>query len=356
MDKQDQQHFRVENNQESPINQSTHAEHTAGAHSNITITLPYVQPEQINSNDTEMNQQLTYSITELVSQLSAATLSTAVLQLNPPEFSGGPEADIHDWLEKFERATLGLPKDQKLILLEKAFTCSARAWYRDELQTASSERDWSDIKGSILQRFSGRKSEDRYYDRLLSLKYDKNRYGSLLSFADEYIHIYRKAHQEATDKDIIRACTLAIPTEYRGYLNLIKNVSTITTVKDLKKTLRRYDQDIQIAPQTEKINPISIEEFKTMMSEMVSKLAEQQATKTEETIAAFAKKFDAPRPNRYRERFRGQQPSNIPRNAPLPRNTRPPPTPCYYCGELHWNRDCPRRDQVQNPNLNGQGC
>lgn len=298
-----------------------------------------------------MGSPFTEAMNQLVTQLSAATLSTAVLQINPPEFSGGPEEDIYEWLEKFERATLGLPKDQKLILLEKAFICSARAWYRDELQATTTGKDWPDIRGAILGRFSGRKAEDRYYDRLMSLRYDKNRYGSLLSFADEYIYIYKKAHSEATDKDIIRACTLAIPAEYRGYLNLIKSLSSILTVKDLKDTLRRYDQDIQIPPNTDKNHPISIEEFKSMMSEMVSKLAEQQASKTEETIAAFAKRFDPPRQNRYR-----QQSNGAPQNGTAPRSARPPKTPCYYCGEMHWNRDCPQHPQRQTQNLNGQGC
>lgn len=91
----------------------------------------------------------------------------------------------------------------------------------------------------------------------MTLKYDQQCHGSLMSFADEYIHVYKKAHSEATEKDIIRACSLAIPIEYRGYLNLIKNVSDITTVKELKETLRRYDQDVQIAPHSRSLSVLT---------------------------------------------------------------------------------------------------
>lgn len=322
-----------------------------------------------NQQDLSISQLIAESMSEMVSKLSDATLSTALLNISPPEYSGFPEDDIYEWLGKFERLTLGLPTDQKCTLLEKAFTRSARSWFTDELLGKTNGKDWSSIKQTILDRFSGRKAEDRYYDKLISLRYSKNEHGSLLSFADEFVHVYRRAYSNASDPDIVRACVLAIPSEYRGYLNLIRNLATISTVKDLKDTLRRYDQDIKIAPQASNSNPIiNMEEFKKIMTGVVKELVDQQATKTEETVAAFAKRYDNRRSNQYATNNnmpRKNPNSNI--NArpgsfyneigrPVRRNGGAPPSPCYHCGEMHWNCDCLLRSQNRKQNLNGQGC
>jgi hypothetical protein len=46
-----------------------------------------------------------------------------------------------------------------------------------------------------------------------------------------------------------------------------------------------------------------------------------------------------------------QKSLQLPRStaAPLPssRKPKPPPSPCYACGQMHWYQDCPQRPQVQ---------
>lgn len=320
------------------------------------------------------------SITELVSKLSQASLSTTILQINPPEFSDGPDSDVYEWLDQFERTTLGLPTDQKCQLLEKAFTGTARSWYRDELQTTALLKNWSDVRETILKRYSGRDNEERYLDKLSSLKYNPLRHASLSSFADEYIHVYSKAHPSAEEKDTVKALIRSIPAEFRGYLNLVKRLSTIDTTAALKDTLRYYDQDIKIYHPKEEKETLDLNKFKDIMTDVVKTMVEQQAGKTEEVIAAFMKKND------YRQ---NQRPANrtmtcygcnqvghirryCPNNGAANRTTqqvtdnqnsseipsrqqgpRPPPSACRICNEWHWVRDCPHK---RNQDFGQMGC
>lgn len=323
--------------------------------------------------------QTTQTLAELVSRISVPSLSTAVLQISPPEFSGGPEDDVYEWLDRFERSTTGLPVEQRKTLLGKSFIRSAKSWFKDDLMPQLSSNDWASIKRIILDRFSGQDQEDRYFDRLSSLTFDDRRHGSISSFSDEYIHTYRRAYPKAEEGEVVRAMVRAIPKQYKGYLNMLTKLKSINTIKELKDTLKYYDQDVKISQPNEAREAIDIHKLKEVMADAVKTMVAEQSKKTEEVIAAFAKPQNYRRYN-YNQGYNNGYPRNNAKNisnnsnranvsqGPQPgsyynkkrvlsrsnirRGIKPPPRPCDYCGLDHWNADCPTRNQ----NLSHQGC
>lgn len=345
------------------------------------------------------------SLDAMVSSIAGASLSSALMTLQPPEFSGGPHDDIYEWLEQFDKVTFALPDDQKLKLLSRSFIKAAKPWFHEEIKPKLDEKSWAEIKIDILDRFSGQKKEDRYYERLLNLKYDPQRHGSTLLFIDEYAHVYKKAHPSAQGSEIVRATVLNLPANIRRKFNLIADIQQVATITELKIIARRYDNECETT-QEHKSPPLDLDKFKQIMTDVVSDLAEKQSEKTQEILAAFMKA-----PNRsgpasagrgrpsYKQYYQGegypphQQQVNYYGNdgrqdwqqhyaAPINNlsghiqyqpgypaisqdvrsdytnfyksdsNNRQPRRPCRHCGGEHWNRDCPT---IERQHLNYQG-
>lgn len=57
-----------------------------------------------------------------------------IMNIKPHEFSGEGKDSITDWVDQFEHTTLNLSDDQKKKILICAFTRSARAWFKDDLE------------------------------------------------------------------------------------------------------------------------------------------------------------------------------------------------------------------------------
>lgn len=66
-------------------------------------------------------------------------------------------------------------------------------------------------------------------DKLASLKFNYQRHGTLSSFADYYIHVYRKAFPKAEEPEIVKALLRAIPDEFKGYLGLVTRLGQLKT-------------------------------------------------------------------------------------------------------------------------------
>lgn len=332
---------------------------------------------------------------KILSKVQDPNMAAAVLQVVPPEFSGGPDDDVYEWVEKFERATTGLPDKQKSLLLPKAFVKAARHWFKDDLQPHLDEKDWPKIKGIILDRFSGQNKEDRYFNKLANLSYDCSRHGSLSSFADEFVRIYRKAYPKAGEQEVTQATVRAIPKQFRGPLGTMTKLRDITSVLDLKSTLKYFDQDVNIPLPNETTKALDIHKIGELLKDAVKSMAEVHTKNTRNTSPAPSEEhLYLARDNRHHYRedhgsrpntrvtfqdrdnslprdgyhsgraeynndhhmYRGQRPRYERQNRPASithtndrnRSERPPPGPCYSCGGNHWNRQCPRK----NPNLN----
>lgn len=217
----------------------------------------------------ELLDQSSRNFTELLTKVQSPGLSAAILQIVPLEFSGGPDDDVYDWLGKFERITTGLSDSQIAVLLPKSFIKSARHWFKDELEPILGSLDWKGIKSAILDRFSGQNKEDRYFDRLANLAYDNFRQGSLSSYADEYIHIYRKAYPKAGEQEIVQAMVRAIPKQYKGRLGTVINLRSIATVKSPKETLKYYNQEVNIGRPEEKKSDLDMHKITELIANAV---------------------------------------------------------------------------------------
>lgn len=229
--------------------------------------------------------QLQQSFQEMLSQLSGATLSSALIHLVPPTFSGGPDEDIHDWIERFEQVTLSLPSEQKNLLLDKAFIKAARAWFREELRPKLPTTDWTTSKREILEHFSGKTPQVRAYEKLMKLTYRPDRHASILYYIDEYTYLYKQAYPIHQQSEIVRAVVLSLPPNIKAKLNYMQDLSAITTVDVLKKTAKRYDQDgVEDQPNS---GPVDFEMFNQSLKQAVKELSEQQILATKETLAAF---------------------------------------------------------------------
>lgn len=340
------------------------------------------------------------TIQAMVTGISNSTLSAAIINIHPPMFSGGSSEDIHEWMDRFEQATFALPDEQKALLLGRAFTKAARPWYSDELRPKLQVLSWKEARNMILEHFSSQAKEDKFYEKLNSLKYDKDRHGCTLLFVDEYAYLYKRAYPSAQPAEIVRAAINNLPAAIRGKFNLIADIRQLKTIDDLKDIAKRYDQEDSDTT-TSNAQPLDMEKFKQIMSGVVSELVEKQAERTNEVLAAFMKcpqqtddrygrrrnrndrqayqnyqnnrasysgnyqRQDNQRQGQYTannyENIQGNnsQPPRAPSPYPANRNNqfrksnRGPPSPCYYCNGDHWNSECPVNQQQ---GLNGQGC
>lgn len=236
---------------------------------------------------TEMAEQsvLQQTFQEMVTQLSGATLSSALIHITPPTFSGAPNEDIHDWVERFEQLTFSLPQEQKNLLLDKAFMKAARAWFREELRPTLAATEWNTVKRQILEHFSGKSPQVRAYEKLMQLTYRPDRHASILYYIDEYTYLYKQAYPIHQQSEVVRAVVLSLPQNIKSKLNYMQDLSAINTVETLKKLAKRYDQEGVEEPAPR--GPVDIEEFNKSLREAVKELAQQQIAATKEVVAAI---------------------------------------------------------------------
>lgn len=359
--------------------------------------------------DRSAAEMLQRSFQEMLTSLSGATLSSALIHLTPPIFSGGSNEDIHDWVERFEQLTFSLHQEQKNLLLDKAFVQAARAWFREEIRPTLATTDWNTVKRQILEHFSGKTPQVRAYEKLMKVTYDPDRHASVLYYVDDYTYLYKQAYPMYQQSEIVRAVVLSLPQYIKTKLNYMQDLSSITTIDALKKVAKRYDQDGAEAPAPR--GSVDIEEFNKSLKQAVKELAEQQIAATKEVLAALVdqratagteteipydehmcmartqprnpqnqafpnnnfrgnRQFSRNQPTcrcqqRERPAYCNERPTygnerptynNYQQNAQADRNSSgnnnrnepAPPRPCYTCGGDHWNRQCPHR----NKNLN----
>lgn len=334
----------------------------------------------------ELTGIFSQSISQISGQLASATLSSAIIHLNPPQFSGKPNENIHEWVEKFELLTLSFPDEQKTNLLDKAFLHPARSWFKASLKP-SLPLPWKTIKTKILSQFSGESQEDRNYEALRKLSYDKDKYGTLSLFIDDYAYTYGKAYPRADPSETVRALIRNLTPSKRHKLNQMSDIKEISTVDALRTLAKRFDQEPE-SSEEKKSTGLDVNQFKELMSGIVKDIVEQQTKQNNEIMAAF-QKFDkqssekqpqsfsssfrtrSPSPNRNtsfrqgssfernrRVRFQETDPKEIFRSTQIPNISGPnsstgkraPPSPCYYCDGNHWNADCTSRPRNLNSN------
>lgn len=338
-------------------------------------------------SNTQTEDPLATTIREAFDNISRAVISAPLVNLKPPEFSGNKDEDVIEWLNQFDLITFSVPEGQRKMLLACAFKKSARAWFKDDLEPHLVTLDWSGIKEKILARFKPRQ-EDYYIERLKNLNFNQDTYSGLGSYIDQRVHVERQAYPKKEPKDIVRSTLLSLTPQVRSYLNLMKDTSSIDRIEDLKALASRYDEQIHLPQVSTTTQPLDKSTFETLIKSAIDEAVKNlKETHVAAAIAVQPKSTNENRNyrdsrysretrysnnNNYQRKPQYYRPNNAKHNErvnhtcncqhnnhqnqqqredrhqTLPK--RKPPYPCRYCGEPHWNNDCPKRD------LKPQGC
>lgn len=188
------------------------------------------------------------SITEITLSKLAESLNqyaaSALTNLNVPEFRGSPGEDVRDFLGKFKDATLTLNDDMRCLAITKALTGSAKIWAKENLKTELRDSKWKDITRALKARFGGPNADMENLEKLGKLKFDPST-DTLLSYLERYAAIYRRAHKNAADSDIVRSLKLNLPRNVQRGLNMFNDDWTeLKNVKDLYALARRVEDKL----------------------------------------------------------------------------------------------------------------
>lgn len=335
--------------------------------------------------------------TEAMNQHAAS----AVASLQVPEFSGGPNEDVGQFLRRFKSATISLSDAMRCVALNKSLQGSAHIWAKDNIKSLIKGGNWKEVKTSLKRRFGEPNPEIRYHKKLYKLTYDPKN-GSLVSFIEEYYDTYRKAYVKFEDAAVITALKLNLPNQVQRSFNVLNdNWQTFTTIKELLELAKRAEEKIlpfETRDDSDKLDKATFIRTLNELRDSIEKAQTQKPTdKTEKEKEPLGKEeslaliqhqeqrgFTSPYPT-YKKRYedRQRQPvrprygfgnsANIRSRAPLrehersgqgaPKalaleNTRGDgnpnsayfkyvqkygevPGPCFTCSAMHWNKHCP---------------
>jgi hypothetical protein len=338
-------------------------------------------------DSSQFQEALSFSLREVLSSFQK-TMTPQLANVKVPEFSGERSQDVVEWLDQLEQVTLSFTEEQRKQVLKCAFVKSARAWFKDDLESQLGSLSWQQVKKAILNRYKPNKLS-YYAEQLNKLTYSENE--DLASFVDQRVYLIKKAFPTLTDREIIRETTMALPATVRSYLNLMSNIDELKTVQEFKILASRYDQKIDITISQPKTPVLDPSLFESLLQNAVNKVIEKMKP-VETQVVAVAKAqpevtTSSPhqpfqhnyvnhsyhrQPRRYPRNNQGyqqrrynhpQQQQNCQDNAqvdqqqspvapdqsnphqqyPARQSRKPPPGPCYNCGGNHWNVDCPKR-------------
>lgn len=153
--------------------------------------------------------------------------------------------DVFDFLNEFEASTSKLNDSQRPQLLSQVFPVGCyRPWFETELRPLiGGGTKWPEAKRKIIERFSETEDQDFHFRRLRELKFDPEEGKSLLSFIEEVIYSYQRAHPKGVcdDKLIVRNVKAALPQSLMSSLNIYPEYRGAKNEKDLKSAARQYD-------------------------------------------------------------------------------------------------------------------
>ena len=245
---------------------------------------------QTNGHDTiQLNTtQVTESVDRLVNHLS-------VNNIQPPRFDAFK--DVHDFLVQFEKITLALDDAQKLLVLPKAFPVDChRSWYETELlPLIESEPSWPSVKKAIVSRFSSSDEQDKHFARLRDLKYDPDSNKSLLSYIEDVIYSYKRAHPNDSVINTIKYVKASVSPAIKSKLNLYVDFKNADSFEMLKSAAKDSDQANSSTQDTKKPEPT--QEFVKLFQEMITSFKRENEENrkryvTLERYVTFAKSLD----------------------------------------------------------------
>lgn len=326
--------------------------------------------------------------------------TSALANVSLPEYKGLPQEDVLEFIKRFKSATLPFNDDMKCLSLNKSLVGAAHVWAKENIKQFLKEGNWKAAKKAIIDRFSAPNQEIRHQEKLLKMKFNRAD-GTLTSYVEIYADLYRKAHKDAVDQDIIRSLSLNLPNDIIKHLNILsENWTTFGSIKELYSLIRRLE--FKILPyepdsenQEEKVSFTALSKMLKDIQESMKKQSDKLKEDSEEVVAAIQtrnysnKQVYTQQPQRYqpyyydrgrggyrnnycnnyrndREKYDRNEPQltseNNPRMLPITQPDQPmisnvskvkenyyakhgkPPSPCEFCGEDHFNKHCPYVD------------
>lgn len=317
--------------------------------------------------------------------------ATAVSGLTLPQFTGLHNEDVHEFISKFKLATFVLSDKHRCLALNKCLAGTANTWAKANIKRALAEGQWKVAKKALIDRFGPSNLIFKHRELLNNMSYQGPQSITLLGYIEKFISLYKKAYNSQSDKDAIMSLRLNLPNHIIRNLNLLDDGWTsYNSCSELYKLVRRYEENIMPFEQSSQPQVVLDQNgIKELLTQLRQEFRPQQqllgALKTEQLHT------DKPDLDRYRYQPRQQfykrkyqnnrrqfqsSPSdpNKPRlqienNNELDKNkqvtfaeqpsgsrpvfepnsrSRKPPSPCFYCGNDHWNSDCPKRANYLN--------
>lgn len=349
---------------------------------------------QAENNGNSTTNAMEESLTRLCESINQQHQITSIANINIPEFGGGPNEDVTEFLQKFKTVTFSLNDENRCLALKKALVNSARIWAKDNLKEIISVGNWKAAKKAIEKRFQSADYYERYHKKLAAMKYDPKS-TTLRSYVEGYVSCFKKAHKATNEKNIIESLVQNLPNNIKYTLNTLSETwRHMAKLSDLYPLITRVEQTIlpyaPIEPEPgEKLDVNTMAKLLKQMQEEFKKdcLKEikAEAKSTQEAVAAIGQIYkprgagednNAPgsnrnqdnNQNRYRKPYLGVDlNNNQQRRPPQPRPNRPfsfekntqsnqslvkiqeeyyqrfgkPPRPCWHCKQDHFNRHCP---------------
>lgn len=233
----------------------------------------------------ETTIQDTANLNRSMSQFNQVSL----INVQIPPYNGSE--DIYKYLNNYESITSMLDDEQRIKLLNKAFTPGRyESWFKRTLKPAISNGDnWTDLKRIIVDRFSISSDKDRHLKRLNEIQYNPKGNTSLIDFVEDYIYSFDKVYGLNGKEDIcVQAIKVKIPEDVKGSLNLMSEYRTANTTSQLLKAVKDYDFNIA---GTINRNPTDRVDSVAMYS-VLKRLAEKIEQNPKEIVAAFTQNFN----------------------------------------------------------------
>lgn len=171
------------------------------------------------------------------------------------------------------------------------FKWAAKIWAKSNLKEVIADGNWRQLKRQLIERFEGSNACLRHLEKLSKLKF-VSKEKLLLSYIEKYANLYKQAHSNSSDSDIIMALRINLPDPVQKALNTLSaNWISITNMKDMYQLVRRTKGKIlafEKGQEDEKL--MKPEELVRMMTDLKNILKDSQKKKEKATqqVAAAA--------------------------------------------------------------------
>lgn len=201
-----------------------------------------LSPQTKQHEKMSQQEENNHRIDPLLSMRNSISMSIGLANL--PEFGGGPNEDVVEFLKKFGRVTTALSQEQKCVALKKALVGDASVFLKNYLKQHLLHGEWKTVKNLLRNRFSRIEPSLLYRTELNKMSFDPTK-NTLLGYVDHYANLYRKIHSEAKDDELIQDISLNLGKNIVLKLNqLSTDWKTFPNFEIFRNLITRLEKDI----------------------------------------------------------------------------------------------------------------